>query len=177
MADLSAAVPGVPSGSRRASVQSRELAAAWNDTPQATVTPAQEHSQDADRRVVGQISGRPPVQRLGDRRRVNEPASLRLLVKKRFGKAQEVDVPVVIVDISVTGAALQVPDDLDVAIRQMFGLGIRDMWSNVRCVWVRRGANNAQYCGVIFIDPYPPFLPMVHEWLGRDKALNEHIRD
>jgi hypothetical protein len=116
------------------------------------------------------------VQRLGDRRRVREAASLRYMAKKRFGKLHEVTVPVTIVDVSVTGAAIGVPEDMEVVTRQMLGLGIHDKWSNVRCVWVRRSADNAQFCGVIFVDPYPPFLPTIHDWLGRGEALGEPMR-
>jgi hypothetical protein len=115
------------------------------------------------------------VQRLGDRRRVHEAASLRYLAKRRFGKPQEVTVDVVVVDVSVTGAALGVPEDMEVATRQMFGLGIGDKWSNVRCVWVRRSADGAQFCGVIFVDPYPPFLPTIHDWLGRGQVHGEPL--
>jgi hypothetical protein len=97
------------------------------------------------------------------------------MVKRRLGSPHLVTTPVVIVDVSVTGAAVQVPDDLAVTTRQMFGLGIGDEWSNVRCVWVRRAADGSQICGVIFVDPYPPFLPAIHAWLGRGTARSENL--
>ena len=80
-------------------------------------------------------------------------------------------VPVVIHDVSVSGALLSLPGDVRPDIGQVFHLVIDGERGAVR---VRRTtAAEGHLVGVEFIDPHPAFLPTIYHWLGRDAALGK----
>ena len=112
-----------------------------------------------------------PYQRLGDRSRVTEPAAIALEQQRRFRRSVETLVPVVICDVSVSGALLSLPADMRPDIGQVLDLVIDGERGAVR---VRRStAAEGQLVGVEFIDPHPAFLPTIYHWLGRDAALGK----
>jgi hypothetical protein len=112
-----------------------------------------------------------PYQRLGDRAQVAEPAAIALEQQRRFRGSIETLVPVVICDVSVSGALLSLPRDMRPDIGQVFDLVIDGDRGAVR---VRRTTPaDGLLVGVEFIDPHPAFLPTIYHWLGRDAALGK----
>ena len=103
----------------------------------------------------------------------NEPALLNqaaiaLEQRKRFRGPTETLLPVTVCDISMSGAFLALPNDMQPDIGQVLDLVIDGQRGAVR---VRRTAPaDSHLVGVEFIDPHPAFLQTIYQWLGRDEV-------
>jgi hypothetical protein len=91
--------------------------------------------------------------------------------RKRFGRVKEELIGAEVRDVSVTGALLAVRADAPLEVGQVCDLEITGQRGRTR---IRRltSAQVELLCGVEFIDPRPPFLPTIFQWLG-----GEHLDD
>jgi hypothetical protein len=112
-----------------------------------------------------------PHQRLGDRAPVDGPALIVRAERKRFGRDTESLVPVVVSDVSVSGALLVLPGDVRPDLGQVLVLVIDGLRGAVRVRRVASIAPDEITIGVEFVDPTPEFLPTVYQWLGREAGL------
>ena len=109
-------------------------------------------------------------QRLGDRARVREPATIVMVRPKRFGRSTETRAAVEVRDVSVSGAYIALPEQVDVTVGQVVDLVLDGHSGSVR---IRRlvPSGASVMCGLEFLDPHPNFLAVVHRWLGRETAV------
>ena len=81
--------------------------------------------------------------------------------------------PACIVDISVKGAGLRVPDVVDLAPGTPLDLGLDGSWSRARVVWSRPGWHDDLVAGVEFTDADPAFLTALGRWLDNYAAWRD----
>jgi len=89
--------------------------------------------------------------------------------------------PACIVDISVKGAGLRVPDVVDLTPGTPIDLGLDGSWSRARVVWSRPGWHDDLVAGVEFTDADPAFLTALARWLDNyaawcDVGDRRHLR-
>ncbi len=108
------------------------------------------------------------VPRLGDRKPVDQSGELIVRRQGRLGRVKEITIPVHILDVSISGASLQVPPESGVTPRQLALLSVSGTTGNVRVIWVRPDGTGGEMCGVQFLDPRPAFLPTLYRWLERE---------
>jgi hypothetical protein len=125
---------------------------------------------------VGDFGTYFPSKRLGARGRVDQPAEVIVAETRRFGRQVEVAHPVLVYDVSVSGASLILGSDLRPSIRQVLQLSIDGYRGAVRVRWVRdetdlEGGAGSLVFGVEFIDADPAFLPTVYAWLDRENVF------
>jgi hypothetical protein len=115
-----------------------------------------------------------PDKRLGDRAKVRR-AAIVIKHRKRFGRVKEELVGVEVRDVSVTGALLAVPTDIQLQAGQECELEITGQRGRSR---IRRlsPADGELLCGVEFADSRPAFLPTIYQWLGRDELDETKMR-
>lgn len=113
------------------------------------------------------------MDRLGQRRPVARAAELRYPARGRFGRAREITVPVTLLDVSVSGAALALSSEPMIIPGFRCELGVEGAWGRVRVMWIRGEGDNDRRCGVEFVDPRPAFLPTLYEWLEREAAVQD----
>jgi hypothetical protein len=112
-----------------------------------------------------------PHQRLGARAAVNGPALVVREERKRFGRDTEALVPVVVSDVSVSGALLVLPVHLRPDLGQVLILVIDGLRGSVRVRRLAALGPQEVTIGVEFVDPTPEFLPTIYQWLGREAGL------
>jgi hypothetical protein len=112
-----------------------------------------------------------PYQRLGGRASVNGPALIVREGRKRFGRATESLVPVLVSDASVSGALLAIPGDVQPNLGQVLVLVIDGLRGSVRVRRVAAIRPDEITVGVEFVDPSPEFLPTIYQWIGREAGL------
>lgn len=81
-----------------------------------------------------------------------------------------------LVEISVSGASLEVGPGVGLAPRQTIELELEGRLGVCRVVWVRPISEGEVRCGVQFLDPNPAFLPTLYRWLGRDSMADQRMR-
>jgi hypothetical protein len=113
-----------------------------------------------------------PYQRLGGRASVNGPALIVREGRKRFGRATESLVPVLVSDASVSGALLAIPGDVQPNLGQVLVLVIDGLRGSVRVRRVAAIGPDEITVGVEFVDPSPEFLPTIYQWIGREAGLD-----
>ena len=113
-----------------------------------------------------------PYQRLGGRASVNGPALIVREERKRFGRAAESLVPVLVSDASVSGALLVIPGHVRPDLGQVLVLVIDGLRGSVRVRRVAAIGPDEISVGVEFVDPSPEFLPTIYEWIGREAELD-----
>ncbi|CAN5449126.1 hypothetical protein BH10ACT1_BH10ACT1_43140 [soil metagenome] len=115
---------------------------------------------------MSRFSSSGPVERLGQRRRVDEDAQISVVRPQRF-RARDATRPVRIVEASISGASLQIEAGFELGLHEVVNLGIDDQWGRVRVTWSQSGIGGVLVCGVEFLDAEPAFLPTVASWLDR----------
>jgi hypothetical protein len=102
--------------------------------------------------------------RLGERTQVRR-AAIVIGTQKRLGRTKERLIDAEVRDVSITGALLAVPLDTPLQVAQVCELEIVRERGRIR---IRRleAVAGVLLCGVEFIDPRPPFLPTIHQWLA-----------
>jgi hypothetical protein len=109
--------------------------------------------------------------RLGQRALVHEIGTLIVEEQRRFRGVVAREVLVTIRDVSVTGALIELPDDVQPMTGQTVVLVIEGSAGRAR---VRRTDLLApNVVGLEFVDPHPAYLPTIHRWLGRSAALGD----
>jgi hypothetical protein len=109
--------------------------------------------------------------RLGQRALVHEIATLIVEEQRRFRGSVAREVLVTIRDVSVTGALVELPDDVNPTTGQTVVLVIEGSPGRARVRRTELAAPNV--VGLEFVDPHPAFLPTIHRWLGRSAALGD----
>jgi hypothetical protein len=79
---------------------------------------------------------------------------------------------VTIVDVSLKGAGLRAPRDIELRPGWAVELGIDGQWSRCRIVWSQLDFVGTQVAGVEFAEAVPGFVPALLRWLDREEALS-----
>jgi hypothetical protein len=111
------------------------------------------------------------VPRLGDRKPVDQVGVLTVKRQGRLGRVKEIEHPVQILDVSISGASLQIAPEAELSPKQLARLEVGGDRGNVRIVWLRQDGGGNSICGVQFLDARPAFLPTLYRWMGRESQF------
>ncbi|HEY4378552.1 MAG TPA: PilZ domain-containing protein [Acidimicrobiales bacterium] len=91
---------------------------------------------------------------------------LNVYQRSRFGNTKLVAHDAEVVDLSVSGIAVRVPNKVGLQPGDILTLSVQGLDGKVAVASSQAISGDALVCGLQFLDPQPPFLPVIISWMN-----------